>query len=259
MPSRSAICCSTVTVVISCWQLLNTLWCIFATPRQRVQSTKSLYLIGHGSILPWWQLDGCSVTRPFLSLQRVGFVRHIINGLSHVSSQCWWKTPVHVASSPSLDLHSPAPSPSTQTWSHTAPTCKWEGETRRRNGGGRGATLGDDRRAANLQIRSLPEVFSASFNTPVSTSFAAIFAACSLYCLLLVHVRVASSAHTVHAVDGHVAWGPVDWSQLNLRHSMSGNIFATPQTRQPELRETAQNITRCSIRSWTQRISPINA
>ena len=33
-----------------------------------VQSTKGTDLIGHSKFLPWQQLDGCSVTRPFLSL-----------------------------------------------------------------------------------------------------------------------------------------------------------------------------------------------
>ena len=36
---------------------------------------KSADLIGHSKILSWGQLDGCSVTRPFLSLQRVWLVR----------------------------------------------------------------------------------------------------------------------------------------------------------------------------------------
>ena len=35
-------------------------------------ATNAIYEeIGHTKFLPWGQLDGCSVTRPFLSLQRV--------------------------------------------------------------------------------------------------------------------------------------------------------------------------------------------
>jgi len=26
-------------------------------------------LIGHSKFLPWWQLDGCSMTKPFLSVK----------------------------------------------------------------------------------------------------------------------------------------------------------------------------------------------
>ena len=40
-----------------------------------MRSTKSADLIGHIKFLPWGQLDGCSVTRPFLSLQRVWLAR----------------------------------------------------------------------------------------------------------------------------------------------------------------------------------------
>ena len=40
-----------------------------------MQSTKSADLIGHSKFLLWRQLDGCSVTRPFLSLQRVQLAR----------------------------------------------------------------------------------------------------------------------------------------------------------------------------------------
>ena len=40
-----------------------------------MRSTKSMDLIGHSKILLWGQLDGCSVTRPFLSLRRVWLAR----------------------------------------------------------------------------------------------------------------------------------------------------------------------------------------
>ena len=40
-----------------------------------MRSTKSADLIGHSKILSWGQLDGCSVTRPFLSLRRVWLAR----------------------------------------------------------------------------------------------------------------------------------------------------------------------------------------
>ena len=42
---------------------------------QRMGSMKSADLIGHIKFLLWRQLDGCSVTRPFLSLWRVWLVR----------------------------------------------------------------------------------------------------------------------------------------------------------------------------------------
>ena len=45
------------------------------TPWQRMQSTKSADLIGYIKFLPWEQLNGCSVTRPFLSLWRVWLAR----------------------------------------------------------------------------------------------------------------------------------------------------------------------------------------
>ena len=61
-------------LVIRCWHLLNTLWCN-CYPWQRMQSTKSTDLIGHSKFLPWRQLDGCSVTRLFLSLWRVWLTR----------------------------------------------------------------------------------------------------------------------------------------------------------------------------------------
>ena len=38
---------------------------------QRMQSMKSADLIDHSKFLPWRQLNGCSVTRPFPSLWRV--------------------------------------------------------------------------------------------------------------------------------------------------------------------------------------------
>ena len=38
-------------------------------------STKSAVLIGPDKFLSWQQLNGCSVTRPFLSLQRVWLAR----------------------------------------------------------------------------------------------------------------------------------------------------------------------------------------
>ena len=40
--------------------------------------TKSADLIGHITFLPWRQLDGCSMTRPFLSLRRVWLARLIV-------------------------------------------------------------------------------------------------------------------------------------------------------------------------------------
>ena len=55
--------------------------------------TKNADLIGHSKILSWGQLDGCSVTRPFLSLQRVWLARlvslletsiSLIFGMSHL-------------------------------------------------------------------------------------------------------------------------------------------------------------------------------
>ena len=47
----------------------------YCTPWQQMQSTKSTDLIGHIKFLPWGQLDGCSVTRPFLSLRRMWLAR----------------------------------------------------------------------------------------------------------------------------------------------------------------------------------------
>ena len=41
------------------------------TPWQQMWSTKSADLIGHIKFLPWGQLNGCSVTRPFLSAKGV--------------------------------------------------------------------------------------------------------------------------------------------------------------------------------------------
>ena len=45
---------------------------INCTPWQWMQSMKSTDLIGHSKFLPWQQLDGCSMTRPFLSAKGVG-------------------------------------------------------------------------------------------------------------------------------------------------------------------------------------------
>ena len=61
------------TIAVRCWHLLNT-WRNY-TPWQRMRSTKSTDLIGRIKFLSWWQLDGCSVTRPFLSLWRVWLAR----------------------------------------------------------------------------------------------------------------------------------------------------------------------------------------
>ena len=43
--------------------------------RQRMRSTKSADLIGPDKFLSWRQLDGRSVTRPFLSLRKVWLAR----------------------------------------------------------------------------------------------------------------------------------------------------------------------------------------
>ena len=51
--------------MMKCWHPLNT-W-RNCTPWQQMRSTKSANLIGHIKFLPWGQLDGCSMTRPFLS------------------------------------------------------------------------------------------------------------------------------------------------------------------------------------------------
>ena len=56
-----------------CWDPLNT-WhnCRHnCTPWQRTRSMKSADLIGHIKFLPWGQLNGCSVTRPFLCAKGV--------------------------------------------------------------------------------------------------------------------------------------------------------------------------------------------
>ena len=42
---------------------------------------KSVDLIGHIKFLSWRQLDGCSVTRPFLSLRRVWLVKLMVQSL----------------------------------------------------------------------------------------------------------------------------------------------------------------------------------
>ena len=49
----------------------RTCYDVIATPWQWVQSKKSTDLIGHSKFLPLRQLDGCSVTRHFLSLWRM--------------------------------------------------------------------------------------------------------------------------------------------------------------------------------------------
>ena len=57
---------------------------VIATPWQ---STKSTDLIGHSKFLLWRQLNGCSMTRPFLSLQRVWLARLGWPSYIHKSSQ----------------------------------------------------------------------------------------------------------------------------------------------------------------------------
>ena len=47
----------------------------YCTPWQPMRSTKRADLIGPDKFLSWRQLDGCSVTRPFLSLWRVWLAR----------------------------------------------------------------------------------------------------------------------------------------------------------------------------------------
>ena len=58
----------------------------YCTPWQRMRSTKSADLIGHSKILSWGQLDGCSVTRPFLSLRRVWLARLVSGNLQRGKS-----------------------------------------------------------------------------------------------------------------------------------------------------------------------------
>ena len=52
------------------------------------ESTKSANLIGHIKFLLWKQLDGCSVTRPFLSLERVWLARLIFCQLQNFLYTC---------------------------------------------------------------------------------------------------------------------------------------------------------------------------
>ena len=51
---------------------------------------KSVDLIGHIKFLLWGQLDGCSMTRPFLSLRRVWLARQLYN---HPASHCLVSVP----------------------------------------------------------------------------------------------------------------------------------------------------------------------
>ena len=54
--------------------MLNS-WCNCYSIWKRMRSTKSEDLICQIKFLPWWQLNGCSMTSPFLSPQRVWLVR----------------------------------------------------------------------------------------------------------------------------------------------------------------------------------------
>ena len=74
--------------IIRCWHPLYTLWCN-CTPWQRMRSTKSTDLIGHIKFLPWGQLNGCNVTRPFLSLRRVDYSHFQLTSRSIISLSSW--------------------------------------------------------------------------------------------------------------------------------------------------------------------------
>ena len=56
--------------VIRCWHPLSKLW-HNCTPWRQIWAMKSTNLISHIEFLPWRQLDGCNVTRPFLSAKGV--------------------------------------------------------------------------------------------------------------------------------------------------------------------------------------------
>ena len=69
----------------------------YCTPWQRMRSVKSADLIGHIKFLSWQQLDSCSVTRPFLSLQGVWLARLWVMWKTHPHTHththkhiCWW-------------------------------------------------------------------------------------------------------------------------------------------------------------------------
>ena len=58
-----------------------------------MRSTRSAYLIGHIKFLLWGQLDGCGVTRPFLSLRRVGLRDYtLILGQISTVDEAWNST-----------------------------------------------------------------------------------------------------------------------------------------------------------------------